>query len=213
MDIELSAEVRTKTGKGVARRARMQDKIPAIFYGPKTAPVPLAVSAKRLEKLMREMGEENKLLNLTIDDGDNRQTKQVLIREVQTHPARRRFLHVDFYEVPMDQQLVVEVPVELEGEANGVKMGGVLDLIRRMLSVRCLPGAIPEKVTIDISGMEVGSTIHVADLVDQVAFELADDPNFAIVTISAPAGEAEEAEESEEEAEVEAAEGEEVEAE
>ena len=210
MDIELSAEVRTKTGKGAARRARMQDKIPAILYGPKASPVSLAVSAQRLEKLMREMGEESKLLNLTIDDGDNRQTKQVLIREVQTHPVRRRFLHVDFYEVPMDQQIVVEVPVELEGEPNGVKMGGVLDLIRRMLAVRCLPGAIPEKVTIDISGMEVGSTIHVADLVDQVAFELADDPNFAIVTISAPGGAAEEAEEGEEAA---AAEGEEVEAE
>lgn len=201
MDIELSAEVRNETGKGVARRARKEDKIPAILYGPKTDPVPLVVAARRLERLMREMGRESKLLNLIVEDGGKRQTKQVLIREVQRHPVRRRFLHVDFYEVPMDQPIVVEVPVELQGEASGVKKGGVLDLIRRTLAVRCLPGEIPEKVEIDTTDLDVGSTIHVADLVDRVGFELVDDQNFAIVTISAPGGPAEEAEVSEEEGE------------
>lgn len=191
MDIELSAEVRSKTGKGAARSLRREDRIPAILYGPKTDPVLLSVTANRLEKLMREMGEESKLLNLNIESDDGRQTKQVLIRELQVHPVRRRFLHVDFYEVPMDQPIVIEVPVELVGEAVGVKQGGVLDLVRRMLSVRCLPGEIPEKVEIDISNLEVGSTIHVADLVHQVAFELVDDQNFAVVTISAPEGAAE----------------------
>ena len=160
--------------------------VPAILYGPKTAPVRLAVPAIRLLKLLREMGEESKLIRLVIGDGEARQIRQALIREVQTHPVRRRFLHVDFYEVPLDHPIVVDVPVELDGESIGEKKGGVLDLIRRTLSVRCLPGEIPDRVHIDISNMDLGSSIHVADLVGRVPFELVDDKSFAVVAIAVP---------------------------
>lgn len=183
MDVELSVEVRTKTGKGPARRLRREETVPAILYGPKTAPVPLAVPAMRLLKLLRDMGEESKLIRLAIGDGEDRQIRQALIREVQTHPVRRRFLHVDFYEVPLDQPILVDVPVELDGESIGEKKGGVLNLIRRTLSVRCLPGEIPERVHIDISGMDLGSSVHVADLIGKVPFELMDDKSTAVVAI------------------------------
>jgi large subunit ribosomal protein L25 len=186
MDVELSVQVRTKTGKGPARRMRRAETVPAILYGPKTAPVPLAVPAIRLLKLLREMGEESKLIRLVIGEGIDQQVRQALIREVQTHPIRRRFLHVDFYEVPLDQPIVVDVPVELDGESIGEKKGGVLDLIRRTLSVRCLPGEIPERVHIDISNLDLGGSIHVADLVDRVSFELVDDRSFAVVAMNAP---------------------------
>jgi large subunit ribosomal protein L25 len=186
MDVELSVQIRTRFGKGASRRLRREESVPAILYGPKTAPVPLAVPAIRLLKLLREMGQESKLIRLVIGDGQGQQVRQALIREVQTHPVRRRFLHVDFYEVPLDQPIVVEVPVELDGESIGEKKGGVLDLIRRTLSVRCLPGEIPDRIHIDISNMDVGSSIHVADLVGRVPFELVDDRSFAVVAIAAP---------------------------
>jgi len=203
MNIELAAQVREKTGKGAARALRRSGRIPANVYGPKTGPCGLSVEAKELEKLMREMGEESRLLRLTVEGGtDGPQMRQVLIREVQVHPVRRRFLHVDFYEVPMDQPIVVEVPVEMMGEPAGVKTGGVLDLVRRTLAVRCLPGEIPEKVQVDVSSLEVGMTIHVADLVHQVPFELVDDQNLAVATISAPEGIAAETPEEEEGEEV-----------
>jgi large subunit ribosomal protein L25 len=186
MDIELNVQLRNRTGKGAARRLRRAEAVPAILYGPKTAPVPLVVPAIRLLKLLREMGEESKLIRLIIGDGKDQQIREALIREVQTHPVRRRFLHVDFYEVPLDQPIVVDVPVELDGESIGEKKGGVLDLIRRTLCVRCLPGEIPERVHIDVSNLDLGSSIHVADLVDRVPFELVDDRSFAVVAVAAP---------------------------
>lgn len=188
MDVELTAAVRSRGGKGFARSLRREGRIPAVLYGPKTAPVSLTVSALRLEKLLRDMGEESRLLRLSVEAGGSKETRQVLIREVQVHPFKRRFLHVDFYEVPLDQAIVVEVPVELTGESVGVKKGGTLNLIRRTVSVRCLPGAIPERLPVDIAGLDLGGTIHAGDLSDKVAFELAGDRGLAIVTVAAPEG-------------------------
>lgn len=199
MDVEMNVQLRTRTGKGAARRLRRGDAVPAILYGPKTAPMPLSVPAIRLLKLLREMGEESKLIRLVIGDGEERQVRQALIREVQTHPVRRRFVHVDFYEVPLDQPIVVEVPVELDGESIGEKKGGVLDLIRRTLAVRCLPGEIPERIHIDISNMDLGSSIRVADLIDLVPLELVDDRSFAVVAVVVPEEMTKAAESSEEE--------------
>jgi len=199
MDVDLQVELRTKIGRGPARRLRQTETIPAILYGPKTDPLPLAVPALSLLKLLRDMGEESKLIRLVIGQGENRQMRQALIREVQTHPVRRRFLHVDFYEVPLDQPILVEVPVELDGEAIGEKKGGTLNLIRRTLSVRCLPGEIPERVHIDVSGMDLGSSVHVGDLINRVPFELMDDKTTAVVSIAVPEEMTKAAEPSEEE--------------
>ena len=204
MNVELLAESRSKIGKGAASRLRRENKVPGIVYGPKAEPLPVAVAANDLERLLKEMGEESKLLKLNVEDGNDRQLRQVLIREVQVHPVRRRFLHIDFYEVPLDHPIVVEVPVELLGEAVGVKQRGVLNLVRRTLSVRCLPAEIPEKVSIDVTALGVGAAVHVADLIDNFPFELVDDAHTTVVTINAPESLTEEAEG------VEAREGEEV---
>ncbi len=188
MDVELTASVRTRSGKGHARSLRREDRVPAVLYGPKSSPVPLSVSALRLEKLLRDMGEESKLLKLKVEGAHSNEIRHVLIREVQVHPVRRRFLHVDFYEVPLDRSIVVEVPIELKGESVGVKKGGTLNLIRRTVSVRCLPGEIPERVVVDISKLDLGATVHVGDLVSTVPFELTGDQSLAIVTVAAPEG-------------------------
>lgn len=199
MDVELNVEVRNRAGKGPARSLRRTDWVPAVLYGPKTAPLSLSVPVKRLEKLLRDMGEESKLLRLNIGGADELQTKQVLIREVQIHPVRRRFLHVDFYEVPLDHPIVVEVPVELTGECLGEKKGGTVNLIRRTLAVRCLPGEIPEKIHIDTSELDLGAAVHVSDLVGRFSFELVDDLSHAVVNVTAPEGAGKEAEGSESE--------------
>lgn len=198
MNVELLAESRSKYGKGAARRLRREDKVPGIVYGPKAQPLPVAVAANALERLLKEMGKESKLLQLTVEDGNDRQLRQVLIREVQVHPVRRRFLHIDFYEVPLDHPIVVEVPIELLGEPVGVKQGGMLNLVRRTLAVRCLPAEIPDRVSIDVTALGVGAAVHVADLVGNYSFELVDDAHMTVVTINAPEGltEAAEGEES-----------------
>lgn len=188
MDIDLSAQLKASSGKGACRRLRLENRVPAVLYGPKTEPISLSVSSRRLEKLLRDMGEESKLLRLTLEGVADNPTRQVLIRDIQTHPVRRQFLHVDFYEVPLDQPIVVEVPVELKGEAVGVRKGGTLNPIQRTVSVKCLPGEIPEKVPVDISNLDLGDTIHVADLIGSVPFELVGDKRLAIVNVAAPEG-------------------------
>lgn len=193
MDIEVVAQLRTERGKNEARRLRQQDMVPAVFYGPGTQPRPLTVPLSRMEKLFREMGEEEKLLNLIIEDGTKRDAKHVMLREIQVHPARRQLLHVDFYEVAMDQAVEVHVLVELKGKPVGVEKGGSLNQLARFLTVRCLPGAIPEKVEADVSGLEIGQTLHVSDLVSLMAFELVDDGGLPVATIEAPEGGTEEA--------------------
>ncbi len=183
MNLELTAVKRDGSGKGAARAIRRENNVPAVLYGPKTAPTHLTVSAMQLEKLLRETGGESKLLNLNIE-GDS--ARQVLIREVQVHPFRRRFLHIDFYEVPLDQPIVVEVVIELVGDSIGVQKGGELNLIQRTLSVRCLPNQIPESIRIDVSKLDLGQILHVGDLLAETSFTFEEDAGMGVVSIIAP---------------------------
>jgi len=186
MTLELTAQKRSRSGKGPARSVRRELKVPAILYGPHTEATSLSVSALQLEKLLRETGGESKLLNLNIEESGTSTARQVLIREVQIHPVRRRFLHVDFYEVPLDQPIVVEVPVALAGDCIGVQKGGELNLVRRTLAVRCLPNQIPENIQVDVTKLDLGEMLHVEDLAVSEAFELVDDKTVGVVSVVAP---------------------------
>jgi len=184
MNLELTAARKTTSGKGAARSVRRDKRVPAVLYGPKTESISLTVSSIELEKLLRDTGGESKLLNLNIDGQDS--PKQVLIREVQVHPYRRRFLHVDFYEVPLDQPIVVEVPIALVGDSIGVQKGGEINLIRRTLSVRCLPNQIPESIRVDVSKMDLGQIIHVEELTAEATFVIVDEKSVGVVSILVP---------------------------
>lgn len=188
MEYAISASIRSTTGKGAARKLRANDMVPAVLYGPKMDPMSLAVPALNLEKLLRSIGEESRLVTLSIGEGESLQTRQVLLREVQAHPYRRRLLHVDFFEAPLDHPIVVNVPIEIKGDSIGVRKGGTLNLILRMLGVRCLPAEIPERIQIDVSSLDLGGTITVAALAGSVPFELVGEPNQAVVSIEAPEG-------------------------
>lgn len=188
MNLEVSAELRSEIGKGPAGRMRAGDRVPGVVYGPGIPSMSISVSTAVLEKLLRGMGGETKLLDLTIDGGTERRLRKVLIREVQIHPVRRKLLHVDFYEVPLDRPIVIDVPVEVVGESIGVKKGGTLNVIRRVLSVRCLPEEIPERVRVEVDTLDLGGSVRVGDLVGKTPFELLEDENVAVVNITAPEG-------------------------
>ncbi len=193
MTLELKAVTRDRTGKGAARSVRSAMKVPGVLYGPTTQPTPLSVSALNLEKLLKETGGESKLVNLHIE-GDR--TRQVLIREIQTHPYRRRFLHIDFYEVPLDQPITVEVIVELFGDPIGVLKGGELNQIQRTLAVRCLPNQIPGSIRIDVSKLDLGEMLHVEDLVAESSYEFDEAPSVGVVSVVAPESAAQATEEA-----------------
>jgi len=203
--IELKTNIRTTTGNGPARRLREAGQIPAVLYGPDTESVLLSVNIIDIERILKTGRIGQVLLNLVIPHNGETSTKTVMVKELQIHPVSRNFLHIDFYEVTMDRKIIVNVPVATTGKSKGVEIGGMLQIIRRELEVQCLPLNVPESIEIDITNLDIGDSIHVADIPRQSDIEFLGDENFTVVTIISPKIE-EEVEPEEEEVE----EGEEV---
>lgn len=210
--IELKATTRTTKGNSPARATRRAGRIPAILYGPATEPLMLSLDAHEFDLLIKRGNIGQSILNLVIDDG--KITKSAMVKELQTHPVSQAFLHVDLYEISMDRKIRVNVPVVTTGTSKGVELGGMLQLIRRELEVYCYPGAIPEAVTIDISELDTGDSVHVEDINLEGDVEIPYEVNYTILTIvSTKAEAAEEGEEGEEVEEGEEGEASETEAE
>ena len=206
--IELKASKRETVGNGPARELRRQGMIPAVLYGPKSESIMLSVVIRELESILKFGNIGQMLLNLVIRNG-KKQSKTVMIKELQTQPVSGALLHIDFYEVAMDQKIKVSIPVVTTGEAVGVDLGGILQIVRHEVDVLCYPNEIPESIEVDISNMEIGDSLHIGDVPLDEVIELADEANFTIVTVLSPTVEEEEVEEEEmeegEEAEAEAA--------
>ena len=204
--IELKTKIRTTTGNGPARRLRMSGQIPAVLYGSKTESVLLSVNKRDLELLFKKGGIGQVVLNLVIQKNGETLTMFAMIKELQTHPVSRNFIHIDFYEVKMDQKITAKIPVVTIGTAKGVELGGMLQIIRRELEVECLPLEVPESIEIDISDLDVGDSIHVGKIRLESELEFLEDDNYTVVTVLAPKLEEEEEPEEEEEVEGEEAE-------
>jgi len=212
--IDLQATVRKSVGNGPARVLRRSGQIPAILYGRGTEPVLLSVNTKELEKILKKGNFGQFILNLVIQNGKE-VTKPAMIKELQSHPLSGSLIHIDFYEIDMNRQIRVMVPVVIKGHSVGVEEGGMLNIVRRELEVFCLPGDIPESFEIDITGLAIGDSIHLADVPLGENVEVDTDVNYTVVTVLSPKVEEEVAVEGEEELEgaEEGAEGEAAEAE
>jgi large subunit ribosomal protein L25 len=205
--IELKTKIRTTTGNGPARRLRISGQIPAVLYGPKTDPVLLSVDKIDLEQVFKKGGIGQVILNLVIQQNGETTTRPAMIKELQTHPLSRNFIHIDFYEIKMDQKITAKIPVVTTGMAKGVEAGGILQIIRRELEVECLPLAVPESIEIDISDLDIGDSIHLGQIHVEGEIEFLEEDDYTVVTVSSP--KMEEEPEEEEEAEEEEAEKEE----
>lgn len=205
--LNLKATPRERVGNGPARELRRDGKIPAILYGPKTDPVKLSIDKIDLEPIFKSGAVTQKLLKLEVEgiDGD----RNVMIKEIQRNPVSHKLLHLDLYEVSMDQKIRVMVPIVTTGKCKGVELGGMLQIIRRELEVFCRPDQIPQNITIDVSDLDVGDSFHVEELQLDENIEVPADVNFTILTILSTKAEAAagaEGEEGEEGEEAEAAE-------
>jgi len=196
--IEIKTKIRTKTGNGPARRLRMSGQIPAVLYGPKTETVLLSVNKSDLELLFKKGGIGQVVLNLVIQKNGETTTRPAMIKELQTHPVSRNFIHIDFYEIKMDQKITAKIPVVTTGIAKGIELGGILQIIRRELEVECLPLEVPESIEIDISDLDIGDSIHVGKIRLESELEFLEDDNYTVVTVLTPKLEEEEPEEEEE---------------
>jgi large subunit ribosomal protein L25 len=202
----LSADIREEVGKEKAKKLRAKGLIPAIFYSPKSQSIPLVIDSKEFLKTLQTEAGENVLIDLNIRKGEQADRKVVMVKEIQIHPLQGTTLHTDFYEVAMDEMVIVEVPIHLVGKPEGIKMGGILEQIRRAIEIQCLPGDIPKGIDVDVSSLKIGDSIHIQDIQVEKA-KIISDTNFTIATVVPPVVEEKKVAE---EVVVEAVEGEEV---
>ncbi len=159
----LTATLRDGRGKGAARKLRGTGRVPAVVYGRHENTRAVSVDAHELEVLFSRISVENTIIELSVEG--EKEAVSTLVREVQAHPVRNEVLHVDFYQVHAGEELEVDVPIRLEGVPIGVREeGGVLDHVIHELTVRCLPSDIPNLLTLDVSALEIGDSLHVSDL-------------------------------------------------
>jgi large subunit ribosomal protein L25 len=203
----LAVEEREERGSRAVRRLRRTGFVPGVIYGGGNGEaVSFKVAAQDLRHVLLD---GSALIDVKVGGGKGR---PAIVKEQQYHPVRNELLHIDLLEVRLDEKINATVAVELEGteEAPGVKEGGVLDHVTRELNIEALPTDIPERVTVDVSGMEIAATLPLSAVAAQPGVTFLDDPDETVIaTVVAPT-EVAEPEEIEEETELV---GEEVEAE
>ena len=160
-EIVLEAQERPSSTKGAVKSLRLKGLVPGIAYGDKGKPLSLTVNEKSVQTILHSKGGRNALINLKIGTASH----AVLIKEIQRHPIPRALRHVDFQRVSLKQKIETKVPIHVNGEAPGVKLGGgVLEHLARELRVRCLPTEIPASIEVDISNLQLNQAIRVKDL-------------------------------------------------
>ena len=161
--VKLTAERRETTGRSAMRKLKQRGIIPAIVYGGKDKPQPLQVSRRDISVMLSHASGENILVELEI--AGEKSSRMAMIQEIQHSPVGGDVLHVDFHAVSMDEKIEADVPLEATGIANGVKnFGGLLEQSLRVLAVECLPRDLPDKITVDVSALNIGDSIHVRDI-------------------------------------------------
>ena len=158
--LDLVAQPRTVSGTGAVKRLRNSGSTPAVVYGRKVAPLNVQVDTKTFTKILQGSASDNILVSLKLENGE----QLALVQEVQHDHLKGGITHVDFHAIAMDEEIHAEVPVEVVGEAPGLKFGGLVEAIHHTLEVRCLPKDLPEHISVDVSSLELGKAIHVGEI-------------------------------------------------
>ncbi len=192
----LEATLREKTGKGPARRYRVQGYIPAVMYGYKGTKS-IAVRRAEFESIFEEIGEHS-IITLNLND---KEKIDVIVKDYQIDPIRKSLIHLDFLEIESGKELRTEIPIKIVGESKGVKKGGILEEFLREIEVECLPKDLPEYIELDISDLDLGDSFHVSDLKVKEGIKILSSPDQVILTIGVPSKVAAATETTEEEEE------------
>jgi large subunit ribosomal protein L25 len=189
MKFEMAAEVRNRSGKGVARQLRRNGKIPGVLYGQAECLL-LTLDPASITGILRAHAASTALISLKVAGG-NQAMRTALLRDFQVDPVTGEVLHADLFEVSMDKVIRVKVPVRVVGGVPaGVKEGGVLQHNLRELHIECLPSAIPDQIEVDASQLEIGQGIHIRELAHREGVRILDDADQMVVSVAAPMSEA-----------------------
>lgn len=183
--VALTAQVREKAGKGVARGLRRNGQVPAVLYGHGRS-LPIAMGDRELRKILNTEGGEHALINLTLEGAKEAKVRMALIKDYQVDPISGGLVHIDLQEVAMDEKVRVPVALHLTGTAAGIKEGGILQHGLRELEVECLPNQIPDQFTLDVTSLKVNESLHVRDIKAPEGVKILADPETTVATIQPP---------------------------
>ena len=176
----LTGKIRQTNGKSATRKLRTDECIPAVVYGLNDN-VSLSINPKELRKLIEAKG-RNVLIELKVD-GDSAKNRNVVLKEMQTHPLKPGWVHIDFLEIDISKKIKVKVPIFLVGVSPGEKQGGIVNQIIRALEIESLPNDIPEKFEGDMTGVELNQMVRVSDLNLGESVEVLNDPNDIVLNV------------------------------
>lgn len=182
MAVTLKAKQREDYTKAATKEIRTSGRVPGIVYGKDKENKSISVDSIELVKTVRDEG-RNAIISLEVE---NDKSVDVMLHEYQMDPLRDELVHVDFYVVNMSQEMDVEVPLRFDGEAQGAKDGGVLQQPLYELQVRAKPGNIPDEIVVDVTALGIGDSLAVSDLPTFDNYEVTEDPDTAIATVTAP---------------------------
>ena len=206
----IQAWIRKEKGKGASRRLRKEKKVPGILYGPNTKPIMLALNEGDIRRIMKSAERESVIVfDMSLHSNGKKEEKKVMFKELQVDPIKDVPLHVDFYEIAMDKEITVEIPIKLINTPVGVTKGGILEHITRELTVSCLPDKLVDVLEVDVSDLDIGDSIHIKDIKFPEGITPEEELDVTVAVVVAPAGE-EEKEQLEEEEEEEETKGQEA---
>ena len=182
---KLNVDIRKEHGTSAARRARLQNKVPAVVYHSGVEATPLSVDKISLNKALRT---GQMIFEVNVED----KNQFVLVKEIQYHPVTDEIIHIDFQKVKEDEKISLEVAIRSTGEAQGVKLGGLLVQMLNSVTIKCKPAEIPEFLEIDVTDMEMNTNLFVKDITLPEDVEMITAEDIAVVSVQEPKEEKEE---------------------
>ena len=182
---KLNVDIRKEHGTSAARRARLQNKVPAVVYHSGVEATPLSVDKISLNKALRT---GQMIFEVNVED----KNQFVLVKEIQYHPVTDEIIHIDFQKVKEDEKISLEVAIRSAGEAQGVKLGGLLVQMLNSVTIKCKPAEIPEFIEIDVTDMEMNTNLFVKDITLPEDVEMITAEDIAVVSVQEPKEEKEE---------------------
>ncbi len=180
----LTAHTRQRSGSGALTSLRAEGLIPAVVYGKTQPSFNVRLNRKEVETVLHHSASEQILVNLTVEDLN--ETKLALIQDVQHNPLTGMITHIDFHAIREDEIIHANVPLELIGDAAGVKAGGLLEHLFHSLEIKCLPKDLPDSIQADVTGLELNASLHIRELVLPPGVKIVADGNIIVAMVSEP---------------------------
>jgi large subunit ribosomal protein L25 len=183
--VALTAQVREKAGKGVARGLRRDKRVPAVLYSHGKS-MPISMVSKDVTKILNTEGGEHALINLTLEGSKDAAARMALIKDYQVDPLNGSLVHLDLMEVAMNEKVKIQVAVHITGNSIGVKEGGIFQYGLRTLDVECLPTHIPDNIEVNIASLKINESLHVRDIKAPEGVRILTDGDATVETIQPP---------------------------